>query len=315
MQLKINHLFILFTGMVISFPSVASNDPGCDAKIKLQDYGPNTVSFRKDDHDAPNIDFTLSQMIPVFHDGCKGDRSEQKWIIRPYFSFTGRFGFYAIEGRDSRPVIGKQFNPKFFVRHWMGERGQSGYIDIGYAHESNGQSINNEQAYLLKRDEFIQKNERASFANDYLSRGWDYANIIFKRELSDDPFYISDVYVELKYFLEDGWLQGEPEEFYTWETSNGKGRDEVDGIDILLKFSTINDFKDNGIKLAMLYTTGYKDTFDNNTVKVEATYKIENWPPIQIWASSGYNSDLTDYYRYVNSFGIGFELRNFLKDL
>ena len=66
MQLKINHLFIFFAGMVISFSSVATDDPGCDAKIKLQDYGPNTVSVRKDDYDAPNIDFTLSQMIPVF---------------------------------------------------------------------------------------------------------------------------------------------------------------------------------------------------------------------------------------------------------
>ena len=315
MHIKLHIYLIVCLGITFSLTANASNDPGCDAKIKLQDYEPNTVSVRKDDNDEATIDFTLSQMIPMFHDGCKGNLSNKDWFVRPYFAFTGRFGFYAIGDRDSKPVIGKRFNPKFFVRHWMGDKGEGGYVDVGYAHESNGQSINNEQAYLLKRDEFIQKDERASFANDYLSRGWDYLDFNMKIKTKDDPYYVSDVYVNLKFFLEDGYFQGDAEEYYPWETNNGKERAEVDGISVLVKSSTINDLRENGLKAAVLLTTGYKDILQNNSVKIEATYKIKDWPPIQFWVASGYNSDLTDYYKYVNSIGIGFEMRNFLKDI
>lgn len=309
-----SHFFVCI-GLLTCSATYASSDPGCDAKIKLQDYGPNTVSIRKDDHDEANIDFTLSQMIPMFHDGCKGNLSNKDWYVRPYFAFNGQFGFYALDDRDSKPVLGKRFNPKFFLRHWIGDEGEKGYIDVGYAHESNGQSINNEQAYLLKRDEFIQKGERATFANDYLSRGWDYIDINYKKKTRDDPFYVSDVYVNLKYFLDDGLFQGEPEEYYSWETSNGKSRDQVDGISVLVKSSNIRATKKYGLKAALLLTTGYQDIFQYNTAKIEITYKIKDWPPIQFWAASGYNSDLTDYYKYINSIGVGFEMRNFLKDI
>jgi outer membrane phospholipase A len=303
----------VITLISLSCHASSGTDPASCNKIRLRDYEPNIVAFRRDEHDEEHIDFTLSQMVPIFHDGCRGDSSEQSnWYFRPYFSFTGEFGFYALGNRDSRPVIGKRFNPKFFARHWYGSIGS--YVDVGYAHESNGQSINTEDAYLQKIAELEAKGERREFADDYLSRGWDYINVIVKHDKENDDYFASSVYLQLKYFLEDSPLQGEPEEFYSWETNEGKKRRTVDGVSVMVKSSTINTFKKTGLKLALTYTTGYEDTFENNTVKLEATYRYKEWPPILLWVSEGYNSNLTDYYKKITTVGVGFELRNFLND-
>jgi outer membrane phospholipase A len=322
MDKKLLSLIIFIAGLIVAVPAFASS-AGCEAGIKLQDYEPNTVAIRKDDNDEANIDFTLSQMVPLFHDGCARSLSFKDGYVRPYFAFTGQFGFYALGNRSSKPVIGKRFNPKLFLRHWIGKDGQGGYIDIGYAHESNGQSINTEQAYLQKRAEIVAQGERIEFANDYLSRGWDYLDFILKLEKKDDPkeekkkpnFYTSAAYLKLKYFFEYGLFQGEPEEAYVWETNDPKSRSEFDGISIMLKSSTFTPFRDYGLKIALIYITGYKHIFQNSTVRFETTAKIDEWLPIQFWFSRGFNSDLTDYYKQVTSVGLGFELRNFISDL
>lgn len=65
-----------------------------------------------------------------------------------------------------------------------------------------------------------------------------------------------------------------------------------------------------GIKVAFLYTTGYRDIFENNTIRFETTFHVANMP-LMFWASRGYNSDLVDYYRRVTSYGFSFELTSF----
>ena len=63
-------------------------------------------------------------------------------------------------------------------------------------------------------------------------------------------------------------------------------------------------------KLALLYTTGYRDIFRNNSVRLEAGIKILQLPVI-IWTSHGYNSDLIRYYKNVKAAGIAFEIGAF----
>lgn len=308
----IKYLILLSLGLC-SFPVLAS-DNACDSKLKLQDYGPNSLSVRKDQNDSANLDFTLSQMFPFFHNGCPGEKSSKPdWYFHPYFAFTGEFGFYAFGNRDSAPVIGKRFNPKVFVRHWLDD-GDS-YYDIGYAHESNGQSINNEAAYLQKVAEVQASGDRVEYASDYLSRGWDYLDYNYKRKLFEGRLLGKNyVYVNLKYFLPNGLFQGAPEEFYPWETTEGKSRNEVDGVTVMVKTSNISDTHPNGLKFVVQYTTGYKRIFTYNTVRLEATYKREDAPGIIVWVAKGYNTDLIDYYKNLVSFGIGMEFRNFVND-
>jgi len=90
---------------------------------------------------------------------------------------------------------------------------------------------------------------------------------------------------------------------------------EVDGVSVLLESTTFRPAKDSGVKFAIMYTTRYERMFANNTLRVEATLKLKEWLPIQVWFSSGYNADLIDFHKDTTSFGVGFELRNFTSDL
>lgn len=293
-------------------------DPGCRAGIKLQDHGPNTVSIRQDRTDDEEtesyIDFVIAQKFPAWHDGCPpAEGTPIRFAPRLYFAFTGQFGFYALGTRYSSPVIGKRYLPKVFVRQWLSSRGD--YIDFGYAHESNGQSIDTEASFLQRQADLIAQGENPNHARDYLSRGWDYLEFVGKHRITKGQLLgRNTVYVQLKYFLPDGLFQGKPEEYYPWETDNGKPRAEVDGISILFKTSGIGKEWPRGTKFALQYTTGYQQVFRNNTWRVELSRRIADFPPFFLWFQKGYNADLVDYYRNTSSLGLGLEMRNFLDD-
>lgn len=290
--------------------------PGCEAGLKLQDYEPNSVVIRRDAIDETHLNFTLSQMYPIAHDGCIPEQSEQgRWPLVPYFAFTGEFAFYLFDNRNSAPVIGRRFKPKLFFRNWLGD-GRQAHIDIGLTHESNGQSINSENLYQRRIEEIEELGERQGFANDYISRGWDSIDINYKQRWQLDGRNVS-VYFNVNYYLEQGPLQGEPEEYWPWENDDGEGkaRKTVDGLSLLLKSSSIRVNDRFGAKIALKYTTGYDDPFRYNTYRLELTTKFYDFPPVLIWYSNGYNSSLSNYYRDVETFGIGFEFRNFLSDL
>ncbi len=297
-------------------------DEGCTREptepLKLQSYEPNTVGFTWDENDVRYLDFKLSQKYPISHNGRFKTKEEQGYRLYPYFTFTGRFGMYLGE-RDSSPVIGKRFNPTLIFRRWLGSRDD--YLDIGYAHESNGQRITTLQSFQQLRNEFSVNGENPEFARDYISRGWDYYDFTW-RHCKNSSSRKTSAYLKLKYFLGDGLLQGEPEEYNQWEGGNeGKKRKYVDGI--TLHGKTVwryNNRYISGIKGAVLYTTGYKDVSKYNTYRAEITLIFRNITvihnlPIMLWGSRGYNSDLVDYYKRIDSWGFSFELRNFLDQI
>ena len=289
--------------------------------ILLRSYESNTLGYTIDDNDVAYLDFKLSLKYPILHGVIDWANVYVKVLPKPYFAFTGRFGQY-LGTRDSSPVIGKRFNPKLFFRYTYWE---SDSVDFAFAHESNGQKINTESVFRDFQNDQVDQGEKASFANDYISRGWDYLQVVFENRYHQKSTHQFTSYVDLKYFLNNSLLQGKPEEYNSWESSlAGKSRSQVDGIAILLKYKLNKRFNIpslfnepiplNGIKFALMMTTGYKDIFTYNTYRVEATPIF--WDlPIMLWLSTGYNSDLVDYYKDVTSFGIAFELETFIEDV
>lgn len=309
------YLPFYLVALVLVSPRVWSAPP-CGIGLKLQDYEPNSVVVRKDDIDDTHLNFTLSQMYPIGHDGCVKVESEQgNWPLVPYFAFTGEFAFYLFGDRNSAPVIGRRFKPKIFFRNWLGD-GRHGYVDLGLTHESNGQSVNSETLYRSRINDLVALGEKEASANDYISRGWDFVDLTAKQQWFLGEGDIS-VYLNLNYYLDEGPLQGTPEEVWPWELDGGEGkqRSQVDGISLLLKGSSIRVHKNFGFKAALKYTTGYDNPFDYSTYRLEFTTKVFNLPPLLIWVSQGYNSSLTNYYRDVTTVGVGFEFRNFLSDI
>jgi hypothetical protein len=287
-------------------PAVVRPDEG-----RLQLYEPISAGYTKDSDDVPFLDVTLSlkfRLAPEFVQ----DRN-----YRLFLAFTTRFGFY-LGTRESSPVIGKTYNPKLIWRYIpeSGTRASSvgransverrGYLDLAYAHESNGQSINTPEEY-----EAAQRTaERPNFANDYLSRGWDYLEVVWKSSHGDRAQWAS--YVDLKYFLEHGLLQGAPEQYNSWENNpEGKPRKAVDGLSGTVEYDwPCTTATVSCALLSLKYSTGYDSPFEFSTVRAEAGVKVYGIP-LALWAQRGYMSDLAMYYRKVTSFGAELRIAEF----
>ena len=292
--------------LLLLWHGAAAADTNSTKEIWLQSYEPTTFGFTNDSNDVPFMDFTISLKYPLFHKLL--NRSEYVSWLRPYIAFTGRFGQY-VGFRESSPVIAKRFNPKLFFRVWKHD--SDNYVDLAYAHESNGQRVDDNATYDNMQQDFVRNGENADFAKDYISRGWDFLELRWKHRFSGLEYGKLLGYLNLKYFLDYGLLQGAPEEYNSFEgPSKITRRSEVDGISVLLKYQrTFAGYNSSGYKLALLYTTGYQ-MFKNNTLRAEATLNMWGFP-VMIWGSSGYGSDLVDYNVNVLSGGMALELKSF----
>lgn len=255
---------------------------------------------------------------------------------RLYLAFSGRAGQY-LGTRESSPVVGKRFNPIFSMRWWQKERdlttktdgnfGLQDFLEISYGHESNGQRIGDienpqtdEESNLgqtrfeaLKREYQIVDGD-ASIARDELSRGWDYLGVRWDSSWKVDPgrFFLS---LNGRYYLSDGILQGRAEEYNLWENDgdwlaryDGEiTRKKVDGLRASLRFESESlDWFFNANELQIELRTGYEDPFQRITARIELGFKYTS-----LWYRTGYNSDLVDYYRKDESWGIAIKIREF----
>lgn len=280
--------------------------------LKLRSHEDSLVGYRKDDNDVAFMDFKLSLMYPMLHNGePNGSRGKPSfWGPLPYgyFAFTGQFGQY-IGTRSSSPVISKRFNPKIFGRYWLSEEGS--YVDFSYEHESNGQSIDTASAYQRKRQDLIASGENPDFAQDYISRGWDFLGVTLNKEINFLDATFSST-LKGKFFLDDGLLQQAKEEPQSWEgITEAHPRSEYDGLflslasNVRFKFGPIR-----GTKGTLHFTTGYRNPLKRCSTRFEFLTKWWDFPLV-LWGSSGFNNDLADYYERVGSYGVAFELKSF----
>ena len=300
MLLKARVLFVtvLSIAVLAHMPVLQAADP------VLEGYEPTTLGYTKDSDDVPFFDFKISVKYPIFP--TLSDESI-------FFAFSGRFGQY-LGTRTSSPVIGKRFNPKLFLKFPLDAacRHNCGYVDIGYAHESNGQKINTPEEFNE-----IQKGEaKPEFAKDYISRGWDYLEINWKHVPWSSEENKFSTFLTVNYYLPNGLLQGAPEEYNGWENDReGKRRASVNGLRVLLKYGHDHDDDKNkklvtDFKAALILETGYRDAFQNWSARAELATKILKLP-VMVWVSNGYNSDLALYYKRITSYGISVEIGAF----
>jgi hypothetical protein len=280
----------------------------------IQSYEPNTIGLTKDDDDVGFMEFKVSVKSPIVFEYFY-------WLYEksggftpfPYFAFTGRFGQY-IGTRNSSPVIGKRFNPKlFFLFNVKQSYLESFEVSIG--HESNGQKVDSLNTF----NDLASDEEKPQYAYDYLSRGWDYVELNSKFNYEASFPYMLDVeqYLSFKYFLPYGPMQGKPEEYNLWENNpEGKIRSEVNGIYLLSKLtaSSVMHVKNAenviikyGIKYALILETGYTKPFKFVSQRHELTLNLLGFP-MMVYYSNGYNSDLAQYFKRVESWGIALEL-------
>ncbi len=317
---------ILLAGLLGTSPAGAIDAgvrQGSDAcqEPMLEVYEPITFGYTKQGDDVPFVDFTISVKAQLLRNLlCHHFNGKS----RIYLTFTGRFGFY-FGTRHSSPVIARDYNPKFVWRLVPGSgpgtsttqqtseqdkqdkqiEEYSEYLDFAYAHDSNGQSIDTLEEFQIETAQLGDSH----YALDYVSRGWDYLEVAGKKSFHDGALR---VYPDLKFFLRHGFLQGVPEEYYSWEVdSTLRPRHAFDGVGVTLDYLPFKPTRlKSGLRLSLKYTTGYEPVARFNTVRGELGFDL--WGvPLTVWMQDGYLNSLARYYRKTTSGGIEFRLVEF----
>jgi hypothetical protein len=274
---------------------------------------PNMLGWTRDTYEKQGfMDFTLSLRYPLFF----GTLDEgYKFNMLPFISFTGRMGQYF--DRHSAPVVTKRFNPKLFFRFyepthaegmrlWSDDNGLD-YYDLGYAHESNGQSVDSPALFAAA----VNSYGSPAIAQDYVSRGWDY--LAYKRHLQmHDKFGLASLDAGIRYFLRHGLLQASSEEYYLWEGPRTITHiSQVDGLRLKLNFAQRRDWFRGA---SLLLMTGYREPGRHNTARLELGFTpLSDFMgvPIVLWGQTGYRVNIAQYYRHTWSLGIAASFETF----
>jgi outer membrane phospholipase A len=300
---------------------VAPARESCEEPI-LQAYEPTTLGYTWQANDEPFVDFTVSFKAPLFQKiTCRHFGGNQHL----YLGFTGHFAFY-VATRRSGPVIGREYNPKLLWR-WTDPRQTTTsiaygdrvvteygrYIDVAYAHSSNGQTIDSLEEYEIQS--YQSKSSRDAL--DYVSRGWDYVQIAGKLTDLDVWRHGGDfsVYPDVKFFLRHGLLQGVPEEYNSWERDSAlRPRHAFDGLAATFEYRPFAKrvrSRDavttwDSLRLSLKYLTGYEPVARYNTIRAEFGISVLGLP-VSVWAQDGYMNSLARYYTKTSAVGV--ELR------
>lgn len=243
----------------------------------------------------------------------------------PVITFSSRFAQY-IATRRSSPVVSKSFNPKLLLR-W-GKPDDNYRLEIGYAHESNGQSISDSLAYFRERAVDSTQEVESGFpyfsmeTDEKLSRGWDFFDANYRLFLN---VYRSrfTLFGNYKYFFPVGIIQGSADNKRKWEaTGLNIKRQEVDGLFFSVEYQYnvvwyILEFprkwkRDTPTfgnpRLLLSARTGIKNSFDYNTIRTEISFDILGFP-ISLYYQKGFLNDLSMYYHDGNTIGASFIFR------
>jgi hypothetical protein len=297
-----------------SAPAAAPPAAPPPAEPILQPHQPITAGYTHDSDDAPYLDVTLSAKVRLLPLNWTGTRN------RLFLAMSTRFGFYW-GTRPGSPVIGKSYNPELFWRFLTNPHSLSAssgsptgrfgdYIDLGYAHESNGQVVHTPQQY----QEELALLHDLQYTDNFIHRGWDYVELNWRQLHAYD---IATLF-QGKYFMPDGLLQGQPDEYHAWEDNpQGKPRREVDGLSMQVEYpsASVRIPVNTSVivsrpNLTLRYATGDSQPFRYSTVRAEFGFQLLSLP-LAIWAQRGYMSDLAMYYLRVQSYGIELRFESF----
>lgn len=320
----------------------------------FRSYEPTSIGYTVDEGDDSFMDFSFSAMFPLLApDNYPANLRLHKTAdffsptrysgINLYGAATLRAGQY-IGTRPSSPVVGKRFNPLFAARFWALDgrdlASPDNFIELVYAHESNGQFLTSKTLY--DRQEAVYAKQASETPNgsnpsfptnvagrstrDNISRGWDYVGLNFSRDwdTSAPPFlpWIKDdvthiLNAKFNYYLPYGLMQKGDEQFnHSWEPGPGGHRKRYDGLSFRYSV-TVNPDAAPGAgrgfvrRYSLTWTTGYYHPAEFNTFKAEWSFVLFNRLPLTLWMRYGYNRDLVDYYVKDQSFGLSLSYWNF----
>ena len=291
----------------------AQDEPKKESEIllpaELTNYDTSSLGYSLDKYENRFMDIYLSLKYPIARNVW--ETKNFTFSVAPYLAFVSRLAFH-VGSRPSSPVIGKTFNPKVILFRWFPEgyygnkKDAETYVDLAYAHESNGQDVTDLNQYKNKVDSLGS----AVLANDFIDRGWDSVEIRGKYEKRLSESFAFSGLIQINYYLPNSLLQGAPDEYRDWENDpEGKKRSQVDGFKAGMSvkyFFPANNFFLKGIQLGGYYTTGLLAPFKYHSLRTEFVFTIGHLP-LLFYYQTGYVNDLSMYYK--QSWLAGFALQ------
>ncbi len=269
-------------------------------KSDLRGFEPSYLVYAFDNE--AHLEFKVSVKYPLLETsvGWFG-----KWIggsNQLYFSYTGVYDFFVFSDeavRPSAPVISRLQNPGVFITNTRPAREGGGLktVSLGWFHESNGQYIQDNQTFM-----------NTANAQDFVSRGWDYAGLDFKFK-SLDPWFTSgtvNYYLRLKFFCNCqgfGAIAGKEDDIRIFGGTRTAEISDYDG----LRF-TIDNFDWDRWHYGLNLRTGTSssDALKRLSVRIELSYRVSN-VPIKLFYFNGYGKDISTYHIRDRYIGLGFE--------
>lgn len=210
-----------------------------------------------------------------------------------YFIYNGKYDFY-FTSRYSSPVVSRLQNPGLALKNEFTDSGAFRHYLVGWFHESNGQTIDTEQKY-----------QQQEGARDFVSRGWDYLNIVIKSRhtLGALPF---DLYNNWRLYCDCqgfGVIGGKEDKLF-WSTLERQPdvRD-YNGWEMLLSYTHSPTLRMSGsVRVGTFDVAALR----NRSWRLEATYRFHE-VPVTAFYFNGYGKEIAFYHEHGSYFGVGLE--------
>ncbi len=329
----------LVTCAGLLFCSAALAAQGESGFGKLQSDDPNYIVYASSSDDDTlaadaHVEFLLSLRYPLVEAWFERrhaqlDQHYARYIPnRLLLIYNGLYDFYVFEGDryESAPIVSRRQNPGL-VLEWDLKRNTTAdnyrTLRLGWFHESNGQSLDDEDgdgATLFAR-EVAEADEE--FALSQVSRGWDYLSVRF----ANGPAGVADG--ELDPYRSGWWkLQAEMRVYCDCQGFGFiSGREDDVFWESVDEQPKIQDFDGLRVAFERSFSAGWLGTDNYFVGRAQLQAGTSDWDSLATISSrlslgfalgqtrlvgfyhNGYGKDLSTYHIRTNYFGLGLELR------
>ena len=256
---------------------------------KLRSNEPNYFVLAKDNHDDWHLEFNLSIQYPLH------SFNDQNDLLLIY---NGTYDFY-FGTRSSSPVISRRQNPGLAMHHDFDTSDQqSAQLRVGWYHESNGQIIETKEEY-----------DNREFAQDYVSRGWDYLGLNYY-------FYLwgTKQELDLRLFCDCqavGLDDGREDDVFWASVDEQPNINDYDGIRWKLDFGELRFGSNRFVKPRLEFKMGNRElnSLENFSTKLTLYELFYPKSPFTVFYFNGYGKEIASYNDRNSYIGFGFELR------
>lgn len=273
---------------------------------KLTSLHPNYFSyvFPTGDNelkDESHLEFMLSIQYPIIK------LSDHHRI---YFSYDGLYDFYITEDSiyKSAPIISRRQNPGL-TYHLKTQK--TGEIQLGYFHESNGQTLDATNGPTAFND--LEQETSREYALTQISRGWDYASLTYRT--IDLPLLSADnirqrIQLNLRTYMPKQMFRSDREDKLFWlpPTENTTIAD-YDGLRFMYEMHSLdNHLYGFSVRIELKTGTASTDAIQNLTTRVTLLNRIFGIP-FSAFYFDGYGKEPSTYHLRTQYAGIGLEFR------